>query len=255
MTINWVGLYTFVRREVTRFLRVSVQTLVTPWISAVLFIFVFGQVVGGTVGMIAGIPYIEFVLPGVLMMNVLTSAFSHSSSSLYFQRFARHIEEILVAPLSYTEMIIGYLTGALVRGVLIGIGVLGIGLCFGVTSMEHPLLFIFYIVGVSAVFGLLGLLVGLWADGFEQLAVLTTFVIMPLSFLGGMFNSLAMLPPWMQTFVRWNPFFYFNDGLRYSMTGLHEASLWVGAAIMLALLFASFTAVFVLFTRGWRLRA
>ncbi|MBP9760553.1 MAG: ABC transporter permease [Candidatus Pacebacteria bacterium] len=255
MSVNWIGLYTFVRREVTRFLRVSVQTLVSPWISATLFIFVFGKVIGGNIGNIAGVSYIEFVLPGVLMMNMLTSAFSHSSSSLYFQRFARHIEEILVAPLSYAEMIIGYLSGAIIRGTIIGLGILMIGLFFGVTHIEHPFIFIFYILGVSTVFGLLGLLVGLWADGFEQLAVLTTFIITPLSFLGGMFNSLSMLPPLMQTLTRANPFFYFNDGLRYAMTGQHETSLVVGAVIILTLLAVSFTLVFVLFSRGWRLRA
>jgi ABC-2 type transport system permease protein len=252
--MNYVGLYTFIRREVLRFLRVSVQTLVSPWISAVLFIFVFGKIVGSRISDIGGVPYIEFVLPGILMMNVLTSAFSHSSSSLYFQRFARNIEEVLVAPLSYTEMILGYIAGAVLRGVLIGIGILIIGVFFGAASMDHPLVFSFYIVAVSVVFGLLGLLVGLWADGFEQLAILTTFVLTPLSFLGGMFNSLDMLPGAMRGFVLANPFFYFNDGLRYSMTGLHEASLAVGIAIILGLFAVLFALVVTLFTRGWRLR-
>jgi len=208
--VNWIGLYTFIRREVTRFLRVSVQTLISPWISATLFIVVFGKIVGSRIDEIAGLSYITFVLPGILMMNVLTSAFSHSSSSLYFQRFAKHIEEILVAPLSYGEMIVGYITGALMRGILIGIGILIIGVLFGAAEMVHPLLFIAYIVAVSAVFGLLGLIVGLWADGFEQLSIMATFVITPLSFLGGMFNSLDMLPTSLQTVVLWNPFFYFK---------------------------------------------
>jgi ABC-2 type transport system permease protein len=254
MNTNWIGLYTFVRRETTRFLRVSVQTLISPWISAVLFIFIFGNVVGSRVSNIGGMSYIEFVLPGVLMMNVLTSAFSHASSSLYFQRFARHIEEILVAPLSYLEMITGYVVGALLRGVIIGIGILLIGVLFGATSMHHPLLFAGYLVGVSVVFGLLGILVGLWADGFEQLASLTTFVITPLSFLGGMFNTLDMLPPLLRTLTLWNPFFYFNDGLRYAMTGAHEASLWVGAGIISALFVVLLSTVVYLFSRGWRLR-
>jgi len=252
--VNWTGLYSFTRREVTRFLRVSVQTLLSPWISAVLFIFIFGKIVGGQIGTIAGMPYIEFVLPGVLMMNVLTSAFSHSSSSLYFQRFARHIEEVLVAPLSHLEMILGYLTGAVMRGVIIGIGILVIGVIFGAATMHSPLLFLFYIVAVSAVFALLGLIVGLWANGFEQLASLSTFVITPLSFFGGMFNSLDMLPEALRTATLFNPFFYFIDGMRYSMTGFHEASLWVGLAIISLLFIALLTIVTTLFARGWRLR-
>ncbi len=255
MRYNGIGLYTFVRREVKRFLRVSVQTLVSPWISAILFIFIFGSVVGSRIDTIAGMPYLSFVLPGVLMMNVLTSAFSHSSSSLYFQRFARHIEEVLVAPLSYTEMIAGYLVGALVRGVIIGAGILAIGTLFGASSVHHLGYFLFYVVAVSTVFALLGLLVGLWADGFEQLASLTTFVITPLSFLGGMFNSLDMLPPVLQRITLWNPFFYFNDGLRYSMTGVHEASLETGLAIVLGLFFALFVTVVLVFRSGWHLRA
>ncbi len=252
--VNWIGLYTFIRREVSRFLRVSVQTLLSPWISAVLFIFIFGHVVGSRVSEIGGMPYIVFVLPGVLMMNVLTAAFSHASSSLYFQRFARHIEEILVAPLSYAEMIVGYLTGAVLRGVVIGAGILCIGMVFGAATMEHPVLFVSYLVGISVVFGLLGLLVGLWANGFEQLASLSTFVIMPFSFLGGMFNTLDMLPPVLRTLTLWNPFFYFNDGLRYAMTGTNEASLTVGAGIIGTLFIALFSLVVHLFHRGWRLR-
>lgn len=254
MWLNSVGLYTFVRREVKRFLRVSVQTLLSPWISAMLFIFVFGTVVGSRIDTIAGIPYIAFVLPGVLMMNVLMSAFSHSSSSLYFQRFARHIEEILVAPLSYTEMIAGYLTGALIRGVVVGAGILVIGMLFGASSIHSVGYFLFYIVAVSMVFALLGLLVGLWADGFEQLASLTTFIITPLSFLGGMFNSLDMLPPLMRSMTLWNPFFYFNDGLRYSMTGLHEVPLGTGVAIILCLFTVLFVTVTLVFRSGWHLR-
>jgi len=255
MWLNSVGLYTFVRREVKRFLRVSVQTLLSPWISAMLFIFVFGTVVGSRIDTIAGIPYIAFVLPGVLMMNVLMSAFSHSSSSLYFQRFARHIEEILVAPLSYTEMIAGYLTGALIRGVVVGAGILTIGMLFGASGIHSVGYFLFYIVAVSMVFALLGLLVGLWADGFEQLASLTTFIITPLSFLGGMFNSLDMLPRLMRSMTLWNPFFYFNDGLRYSMTGIHEVPLGTGVAIILCLFAALFVTVTLVFRSGWHLRA
>jgi len=215
---------------------------------------VFGKVVGSRISSIGGIPYIEFVLPGILMMNVLTSAFAHSSSSLYFQRFSHHIEEILVAPLSYTEMIVGYMVGALIRGILIGTGILVIGVLFGAATMAHPVLFVGYLIAVSFVFGLLGLLVGLWADGFEQLNILTTLIITPLSFLGGMFNSIDMLPPALRSMTLWNPFFYFNDGLRYTMTGLHEMSLVTGAAIILGLLTVLFVLVVTLFKRGWRLR-
>jgi len=126
---------------------------------------------------------------------------------------------------------------------------------FGAASMYNFPLFIFYIVAVSAVFGLLGLLVGLWAEGFEQLSILATFVITPLSFLGGMFNSLDMLPPLLRTITLWNPFFYFIDGLRYSMTGHSEASLMVGVSIITILFILLFFTIITLFKRGWRLRS
>ncbi len=255
MNTELIGLLTFIRREVRRFLRVSVQTLVSPWISATLFIFIFGGVVGSRIATIGGVPYITFVLPGILMMNVLTATFSHTSSSLYFHRFARHIEEILVSPLSYTDMILGYLMGALVRGVFIGGGILIIGLLFGATSILHPFWFLVYLAAVSVLFALLGLVVGLWADGFEQLASLTTFIITPLSFLGGMFNTLDMLPPVLRTATLWNPFFYFNDGLRFSMTGIHEAPLSVGLIVIGCLTAVCAALVLYLFRTGWHLRA
>jgi len=238
-----------------RMFRVAIQTLVTPWISAVLFIYIFGEVVGQRIDLIGGVPYVKFVLPGVLMMNVISSAFSHSSSSLYFQRFVRHIEELLVAPLSHFEMITGYVTGAVARGFIVGIGVLVVGIFFGATEIQHPGLFLFYIITVSMAFALVGLLIGLWAQGFEQFNLINVFVIMPLSFLGGVFNSITMLPEAMQTFVRFNPFFYFIDGIRFSMIGISESNLAVGAMIILGLILALWLFVSHLFHIGWRLRS
>ncbi len=252
--MNYVGLYTLIKQEVQRFTRVAIQTLVTPWISAVLYIFVFGSILGSRINMIEGVRYIAFVLPGVLMMNVLSSAFAQSSSSLYFQRFTRNIEERLVAPLSYAEMIMGYLVGAVARAVVIGIGIMIIGVVFNAASMHSLPLFLFYIVGVSIIFGLIGLLVGLWSNNFEQLSLLNTFVIMPLSFVGGMFNSVKMLPSYLQLVARFNPFLYFNDGIRYSMTGYHETNILVGMSMIIFLSILLFALVWRLFSIGWKLR-
>ena len=167
-----------------------------------LYIFVFGSILGSRISTIEGIKYIHFVLPGILMMNVLTSAFSQSSSSVYFQRFVRSIEEMLVAPLSHAEMIIGYLVGAVLRAVVVGIGILIIGLFFNALTLYNLPLFLFYIIGVSIIFALLGILVGLWANSFEQLSLFSTFILMPLSFLGGMFNSIKMLPAYLRPLSR-----------------------------------------------------
>jgi ABC-2 type transport system permease protein len=252
--MNYIGLYTLVKQEVQRFMRIVVQTLVTPWISSVLYIFVFGSILGSRIDTIEGIRYINFVLPGVLMMNVLSGAFAQSSSSIYFQRFTKNIEERLVAPLSYAEMVIGYLVGATVRAVVIGIGIMLIGVAFNAASMYNFPLFLFYIVGVSIIFGLIGLLVGLWANNFEQLTILNTFVIMPLSFIGGMFNSVKMLPSYLQLIAYFNPFLYFNDGIRYSMTGYHETNIMAGIMMIIILAIVLFILIWRLFSIGWKLR-
>ncbi len=252
--MNWIGLQTFVQREIQRFFRVGIQTLITPWISAALYIFIFGFVVGSRIPDIAGVRYIDFVLPGLVMMNIIASAFSQTSSSLYFQRFTRHIEELLVAPFSYGEMVIGYMVGGVVRGVIVGLGVYAMAIIFGSSTIAHLWLFIAYSIAVSIIFSFLGLLVGLWSEHFEHLAILNTFVITPLSFLGGIFNSIHMLPEKLQPIVRLNPFFYFVDGMRYAMIGVREASPLTGGALVIGLIFGLGFWVWYLFKTGYKLR-
>ncbi len=252
--VNWIGLYTLIRRDVERMFRVTGQTLVTPWISSLLYIFIFGKVVGSRIDLIAGVPYINFVLPGILMMNVIASAFAHSSSSVYFQRFLRTIDEILVAPLSHLEMIAGFAVGAIIRGLVVGGGIYVIAIFFGGAGIDHIGLFVFYTVAVSTIFALLGILVGLWANGFEQLNILSTFVIMPLSFLGGVFYSVTMLPAKAQLIAYWNPFFYFIDGIRYAMIGTRESNGVFGYVMIFSLVTVLGVLVHELFRRGWRLR-
>lgn len=251
---NLIGLSTLVRREVERFMRVGVQTLVTPWISALLYIFMFGSVVGARIDSIEGVSYIDFVLPGVLMMNVIGAAFGQSSTSIYFARFARHIEEILVAPLSYFEMVAGYLVGVIIRSWVVGLGIYGIAVFFSAANLAHLGLFIFYLTAVAIIFGLLGIIVGLWAKGFEQLGILGTFVIMPLSFVGGVYNSLDMLPENLRGIAQWNPFFYFIDGMRYAMIGVRETEPWIGLVVILGLIVALSILTTWLFRRGYGLR-
>lgn len=255
MQINWIGLKTFIMRDVQRSFRVVGQTLITPWLSALLYIFVFGRIIGSRIGLLGGVSYIDFVLPGILMMNLIMSSFSQVTFSLYFMRFARHIEEILIAPLSYGEMITGFILGGVVRAILVGAGIYVLAVLFSAANFAHAGLFFFYAISVSILFSLLGILVGLWADSFEQLNVLNTFVIMPLSYVGGIFNSISMFPPWLQTFTKFNPFFYFIDGIRYSMIGIREANAMVGVAVILISNAILALLVWRLFQKGWRLRA
>lgn len=252
--MNIIGVFTFIRRELERLRRVGIQTLVAPWISALLYIVIFGEIIGRRIGAIAGVTYIDFVVPGLLMMNVMQSAFMHASSSLYFARFLRNIEEILTAPFSYGEIIASYLISGIIRAALVGGGVYVIALFFTIADIYNFWLFLFYILAVSAVFSLAGLLVGLWAENFEQLSIPTTFVIMPLSFLGGMFNSIHMIPERFQTAVKLNPFFYFVDGIRYSMIGVSESNRLAGISLIVVLLVVLGAWVWILFKRGYKIK-
>ena len=252
--MNIIGLQTFIEREIQRSFRVYIQTLLSPWINALLYILIFGVVVGSRIDLIAGVTYIDFVLPGILMLNLIGSAFAQTSSSLYFQRFAKHIEEILVAPLSHFEMITGYVIGGVARGVIVGIGVYVIALIFSAATIAHLGLFLLYTIAVAIIFSLLGLLVALWAQNFEQLSILNVFIITPLTFLGGVFNSITMLPEKVQIFVKFNPFFYFVDGLRYAMVGIREGSALIGWCVIIGLILIFGTLVWRLFSIGWRLR-
>jgi len=254
MGINWIGLGTMVRREMSRMARVPIQAFVAPWISALLFIFIFGFVVGGRIESIGGRPYLEFVLPGIVMMNIVNAAFLQSSSAIYFARFIKFIEETLVAPLSYAEMIVGHLSVVVLRATVTGIGIMVMGLFFGATHVESWPLFLFWVISVSAVFGLAGIIVGLWSKSFEQLNMPVVFFLTPLSMVGGVFNTVDMLPQWLRWLAWGNPFFYFINGLRGSMIGVDETPGLLGVGLTVALLVCLGTVTWRLFSKGYGLR-
>jgi ABC-2 type transport system permease protein len=235
-------------------MRVPVQAFVAPWISALLFIFIFGFVVGSRIRHIGGHRYLDFVLPGILMMNIVNAAFLQSSSQVYFSRFLRYIEEALVAPLSYAEMIAGVIAVVIARSVITAVGILLLAACFGATSIDGLPEFVFWVVCVAMIFGLLGIVVGLWANNFEQLTILNVFFITPLSFVGGVFNTVSMLPPWMRWLAWGNPFFYFISGIRHAMIGFTEAPESLGIAVALGLAALMSVVVWRLYAVGYGLR-
>jgi ABC-2 type transport system permease protein len=255
MSTNWIGLYTLVRREVQRTLRVAIQTLVAPVISAALYIFIFGTVIGTRIDDFAGVPYISFVFPGVLMLSIINASFSSASSSLYFMRFSRGIEELLIAPFSYLEMLIGLVGSAMARAVLVSVLILGVGVLFGAVQLVNPVMFFVYVGAIAAIFAMLGIIVALWAEGFEQLQSLNTFVITPLTYLGGIFYSITFLPELAATITRFNPFFYFADGVRSSMIGYSEANTLIGLFVIGGLVVGLGVLVTRLFRKGWKIRA
>ena len=255
MNINLIGLYTMLRREVRRTMRVVIQTLVAPMVSATLYIFIFGMVIGSQITEVQGVPYITFVFPGILMLSVINASFASASSALYFMRFTRGIEEVLIAPFSYIEMLIGFVGGAVLRALMVSFLIVLVGIVFGAVSLIHPFWFVFYVVSIAAIFATLGIIVALWAESFEQLQVMNTFIITPLTYLGGIFYSISFLPELAATLTRLNPFFYFADGIRSSMIGVSEANSAVGLLIISTLVIGLGLLVTELFRRGWKIRS
>jgi ABC-2 type transport system permease protein len=252
--VNWIGLWTIIRREMQRLMRVPIQAFIAPWLSALMFIFIFGYVVGPRISTIAGHKYLQFVLPGILMMNIINAAFLQATSQVYFQRFMKFVEEALVAPLSYVEMIVGTLAAVIFRTAATAVGILVIAAVFGGVQVVSVVEFMFWVVIVSGIFGLLGIVIGLWAKSFEQLSALNIFFITPLSFVGGVFNTVEMLPPFLRWLAWANPFFYFVNGLRHSMIGFNEAPEPLGAVLSLAMLAILSVWVWRLFSVGYGLR-
>ena len=252
--INWIGMGTFVRKGVKRTFRVAVQTLVAPVISSALYIFIFGTVIGTRIDDFAGVPYISFVFPGVLMLAIVNASFSSASSALYFLRWGRGLEEILISPLSYTEMIVGLLSESLARALIVAFLILGVGSLFGAVSLQNPLAFVGYVLAIATIFGCVGMLVALWAESFEQLQVINTFVITPLTYLGGIFYSITFLPELAAKITLFNPFFYFVDGIRGSMIGYSEANSFVGLLVIGGLVIFLLSLVKYLFSIGWKIR-
>jgi ABC-2 type transport system permease protein len=228
---------------------------VAPVISATLYIFIFGMVIGSQIKEVSGVPYISFVFPGILMLSVINASFASASSALYFMRFTRGIEEMLIAPFSYVEMLIGLVGSAVTRAMMVAFLILAVGMIFGAVSLMHPFWFVFYVAAIASIFASLGIIVALWAESFEQLQVMNTFIITPLTYLGGIFYSVTFLPELAAQLTRLNPFFYFADGIRSSMVGVSEANSVVGLIIILALVAGLGLLVTQLFKRGWKIRS
>lgn len=228
-----IPFFTLIQREVYRNKRVLGQAIFAPLVTASLYIFIFGYVVGSRISDIQGVKYISFVFPGIFTMNLILAVFSATSFSIYFMKFQKTLEDFLTYPVSYIELVLSLIVNGLFRGICIMIALSIVGVVFGVDSFAHPLLLVFYVLLTSFVFGLIGIVAGIWADNsFEKFGIITNFIITPLSFLGGAFYSVSMLPRAMQTLIHFNPLFYATDGIRYSLTGQSDSSVWLGLTLL-----------------------
>ena len=253
--VNWRGTWTLATREVLRFLAVWQQTVFAPLITAGLFVLVFALALGGGRGAVMGLPYLAFLGPGILMMMVIQNAFANTSSSIISAKMQGNIVDTLMPPLSAAEILAGYLAGSLARSLLVA-GVIGIGLALLVGHVAvHPLLASAFIVLGALMLGGLGLLGGIIAQKFDQMAALTNFVVTPLSFLSGTFYSVQALPEPFRTLSHWNPIFYLIDGARYGFAGVSDAPVGRGLAVCLLTVVAVNALAWWWLRSGFRMKA
>ncbi|MDG1007780.1 MAG: ABC transporter permease [Alphaproteobacteria bacterium] len=252
---NWLGLWTLYKKEVRRFTKVWMQTLMAPIVTTLLFLAIFSLALAGLRPDINGVPFINFLAPGLIMMSIVQNAFANSSSSLLVAKVQGNVVDFLMPPLSPLELNIGITFGGLTRGLFVGIGTFT-AMSFFVDFTVHSFFAaLFYACIASLLLGQIGLLGGIWADKFDHLATISNFIITPLAFLSGTFYSVTQLPEFAYNVTQYNPFFYMIDGFRYALTGHAEGSLLFGAGMLIGLtLIGSAMCQFVL-ARGWRLKS
>ena len=248
------GFSTLLFKELLRFWKVAFQTIAAPVLTTLLYLLIFSHVMQGQARVYGAVPYSAFLVPGLVMMAVLQNAFANSSSSLIQSKITGNIIFVLLPPLSYWDFFAAYVLASVVRGMVVGLGVLLVSLGFVELSFEHPLWIIAFAIAGSAVLGTLGLIAGIWADKIDQVAAFQSFFIMPLTFLSGVFYSIHSLPAFWQELSQFNPFFYMIDGFRYGFFGVSDInpglSLGIAAASLLVL--TAFT--LALLKRGYKLR-
>lgn len=237
-----------------RYLKVWTQTLVPPVLQATLFIFIFGVSLGERIQAIDGVPYLAFIAPGLVMMGVINASYSNTSTSLYDARMRTYIEDVLTAPISDFELASAYILGAASRGLITGLLTLGVIALFADLAWTNLALVLYYAVAVSIIFACLGAWFGLWGDLWDHVFLPLTFLLTPLTFLGGVFYSVEMLPePW-ESLSRFNPIFYMVDGIRYGMVGVHDAPVWPVAVGVGGAALAAYAFTVRIFRSGYKLR-
>lgn len=250
-----VAFLTIVRSEIKRFMRVWIQTLVPPVITAVLYYVIFGKFIGSQVGDIHGFTYLQFIAPGLVMMSVITGAYMNTVSSFYFAKFQKSLEEIMVAPVPYLVVIAGYVTGGVVRGILVGMLVLVVALFFTSITVYSVGIIALFLFLTAVLFSLAGLVNAIFAKSFDSISIFPTFVLTPLTYLGGIFYSIDLLPPFWRTVSLTNPILYMINGFRYGFLGITDVSVVTSLAVILFFIAILLGLTVYLFEKGYGLRS
>jgi ABC-2 type transport system permease protein len=249
------GFHTLLYKELLRFWKVSFQTILAPVVTALLYLLIFSHVLENHVEAFPGVSYTAFLIPGLAMMSILQNAFANSSSSLIQSKITGNILFVLLPPISPAEFFLAYVVAAIVRGLAVGLGVFLATIWFVDLRLDHPLWTVAFAVSGSAILGCLGVIAGIWADKFDQLASFQSFLIMPLTFLSGVFYSIHSLPEFWQTLSHLNPFFYMIDGFRYGFFGASDVSPWLSGGIVVLSFLMVATVCLALLKSGYKLRS
>ncbi|HUG26440.1 ABC transporter permease [Piscinibacter sp.] len=242
------------RFEMARTWRTLMQSIISPVISTSLYFVVFGAAIGSRIPEIDGVSYGSFIVPGLVMLSLLTQSISNASFGIYFPKFTGTIYELLSAPISYLEIVVSYVGAAATKSIILGVIILATARLFVPLQIEHPVWMVLFLVLTAVTFSLIGFIIGIWADGFEKLQVIPLLVVTPLTFLGGSFYSIDMLPPVWQKIALLNPVLYLVSGFRWSFYGLADVSVGLSLGMTLAFLAASLAVVAWIFKTGYRLK-
>jgi len=253
-SLNWVGFKTIVRKEVTRILRIWGQTIVPPAITMTLYFIIFGELIGRRIGEMGGFSYMQYIVPGLVIMSVITNSYGNMVSSFFGAKFGKHIEELLISPLPNWVILSGYVVGALLRGLMVGAVVLAVSLFFTPIAVQHPLIMLSVLLLTAVVFALAGMVNAIFAQKFDDIAIIPTFVLAPLTYLGGVFYSISLLPGFWQQVSVFNPILYMVNGFRYGMLGVSDVSLAMTYGVILAAGTILFASCLYLLNRGTGLR-
>ncbi len=248
-------LYTLIRKEVARFMRVWKQTLVPPIITIVLYLAIFWKFIGDRISVIEGHSYIDFIFPGLLMMAVIMASYQNTSSSFFGSKFQKSIEELFVSPIAYWKILLGFCTWAMLRGIIVAWLVFITGSLMTDIQIESYFLAFVFIFLSSLLFSLLGLLNGLYAKSFDDISIIPTFVITPLIYLGGVFYPIFILPDFWQTVSQFNPVLYMINGLRYAFIGVSDINIYLSIGILLSFIIVFISIILYLLKKGYGIRS
>jgi len=248
------GVYTLFAKEIWRFMKVFVQTILTPVVTALLYLLVFGQALEGNIEVYEGVAYSAFLIPGLMMMSIIQNAFANSSSSLIQSKMMGNLVFVLLSPISSLGFFIAFTAAAVVRGVLVALAVYLVAILFVDLPLEAGWAVLVFAVLGSATLGVLGIIAGVWAEKFDQLAGFQNFFILPLSFLSGVFYSIHSLPGMWQTVSQFNPFFYLIDGFRYGFFGQSDANPVLSLGVTLVFLFGLSAVALLMLHKGYKIR-